>query len=183
MSAAKEIWKCTAHWKGGLSSAKKCFCSLKNFFSFFFSGSENKTNQQKRTVGTWWVLGHLQNSGSLTRCWMFDRKASSPFLPADSALLFLSVFLLEPMLTCCFLSVWAFFSRKAWPCDGCLGFCFLVWYAARSQVEECKSDLHEWGKHEWKVEGRGCSRSSPSRVRRPARGRQPCLPVRISWES
>ena len=36
-SAAKEIWKRTAHCKCGLSSAKKCFWSLKSFFFLFFS--------------------------------------------------------------------------------------------------------------------------------------------------
>ena len=64
-SAAKEIWKHTAHCKCGLSSAKKCFWSLKSFFflSFLFTGSEIKTDQQKGTVGSWWMSAKSTKRG------------------------------------------------------------------------------------------------------------------------
>lgn len=55
----------------------------------------------------------------------------------------LPLLLPEATLTRRFPSTWASFSCKAWPSDGHLGFCFLVWCAARSQVEECKSDKTE----------------------------------------
>ena len=101
------------------------------------------------------MSGNLQSDGRLTRSREFGRKAGSLFQPANSQRLFpafffffLSIFLFEPTLTCCFLSPWVSFSRKDWPWDARLGFCFLVWCAARSQVEECEQDSYEWGGRE-----------------------------------
>lgn len=85
------------------------------------------------------MLGQPRRSGRVARCWSLGRGGSSP--PARPFLL--PLLLPEATLTRCFPNTWASFSCKAWPSDGHLGFCFLVWCAARSQVEECKSDKTE----------------------------------------
>lgn len=195
-SAAKEIWKHTAHCKCGLSSAKKCFWSLKSFFFPFFSfyWEWNKNRPTKRDSRELVNVGKIYKAMEVwpeAECLAGKLAASFSWLAASLPCFiffsFPSIFLSEPMLTCCFLSPGPFFLLER-PAPGRpSGFLFsrLVCSQVSGRGTQAGEDLppHEWGGPEWKVGGKRGVRLPPEQGETAlAHCSKPWLPIGITWE-
>ena len=82
-SAAKEIWKRSAHCKCGLSSAKKCFWSLKSFLFFSFYWECNKNRPTKKDSRELVSVGKIYKAMEVWPGAVFGRGAGCLVQPAS----------------------------------------------------------------------------------------------------